>query len=691
MRTNPSNDSGGHLALSRMAGALLVTLFCGAVYAQPVNDDCDNATVVPSSAPTPPYSDSVVIDGATLDPADPLLSCNTGDDGSKTVWYEYTPSASGTVYVTTFGSVTGGGGELDTAHGAFVGSCGELVEVACVDAGLNDGLLMDVEAGTTYRIKVGQFAGGSSNGTVVLNVEEPPPATQYILESVRNGESPPIGSLGPLAFAPARGAAWKAVEEVPLGMKNEYSFESSASQAPAAAQASPLPLVAEFSPSDILQVFDGIENDDNDNVLGFMIYPPDTNGDVGPNHYIQMGNLLTTIFDKSGATLVGPIPTNAFFFGLGGQCEFTNSGDPIVLYDEESDRWLVTQFASGNPQDGLCVAVSTSGDPTGTYYQHEFDFTGIGFPDYPKYGFATDTINVMINLFSPFQGAALGVIDKAEAFSAGPATMVFFVPPGGGAWGFVPADNDGPVFDNTPPTFFTNNGASGSQIDVWEITPDYLVPANTTLAKVADIPVTPFDTVLCGAFRGRCIDQPEGAPRLEGIADRLMYRAQTRDSGKRKVAIVNHTVDVDGSGQAGQRWYEFWNDRDKGWKLKKENTFSPDGDHRWMGAIAMNAAGQTCMGYSISSTTTYTSIGIAGRNGTANHMNVGEYVVHDGNIDQHVQLGSAARWGDYSSMSIDPVTDSCWYTQEYASPNTRLGELAGWKTKVIEFVVPDDD
>ena len=72
-------------------------------------------------------------------------------------------------------------------------------------------------------------------------------------------------------------------------------------------------------------------------------------------------------------------------------------------------------------------------------------------------------------------------------------------------------------------------------------------------------------------------------------------------------------------------------------------------------------------------------------------MNVGEMVVYDGNVDQHVQTGTAARWGDYSMMSIDPVDDSCWYTQEFARPNTRLGELAGWATGVFQFIVPDDD
>jgi hypothetical protein len=156
--------------------------------------------------------------------------------------------------------------------------------------------------------------------------------------------------------------------------------------------------------------------------------------------------------------------------------------------------------------------------------------------------------------------------------------------------------------------------------------------------------------------------------------------------------MLSHTVDADGSGKAGVRWYELWNSRDRGWTLKKEETFSPDGDHRWMGSIAMTAAGDTCLGYSVSSATRYPSIGITGRKGTSNHMNIYELIAFDGNAAGNVQR-LTARWGDYSSMSVDPVDDTCWYTQEYAKPNDAVsasfgapfGEIFGWGTKVIQY------
>ncbi len=684
-----------------LATAGTILLASGSAFAQdPPNDDCASATVIPGSAP--PFESIVDATDATLNTADPTLSCNAAgdDDGTQTVWYEYTPDASGWVDVNTIGSIRADGGELDTAHGAFTGSCDVLVEVACVDQGFNDNLNFEVEAGTTYYVKVGQFQGGSNAGTVALNVDvgvEPIPPKKLVIESSNNGT---LASLRDTVEGPApdtlstgTGNGLSVPSEIPNFMRADGQTSKSDAEI-VGSKVAGNGRVKWNGPAELLKVFEGGENDDNAFVLRTLIAPPDTVGDVGKDHYVQMYNLLTEIFDKEGNTVLGPFPTSDVFAGMPGNCSISNDGDPVVLYDEESDRWLISQFLASF-QDGLCIAISTSGDPTGGYNLYEFDFTGIGFPDYPKFGFATGSVNVMVNLFSPFQGSALGAIDKAEMMAGEQASMVLFT---GGeaaqlAFGWVPGDNDGPVFDNTLPTFFTTLGGSGDTIFVAELTPDWSAPETTELFFSA-IGVSPWDSNLCDGPRGACIDQPGSGTGdfpnnitfLEGITDRMMHRGQTRDFGNRKQAILSHTVDADGTGKAGVRWYELRNDKDRGWTLKKENTFSPDGDHRWMGSIAMTASGSTCLGYSISSQSTYPSIGITGRKGTSNHMNIKELVAFDGNVDRNVQTRTA-RWGDYSAMSIDPVDDTCWYTQEYAKPNFFIGEQFGWGTQIIHYDV----
>jgi|GEM_PF-6867533 len=710
-RYDKPDQSARHPRFIKTLGTLLVVLFfCLPLYAQPSNDECTGATVITSI----PFTDNVNTTTATSNPADPSLSCN--GSGAKTdgntVWYVWTPPADITVNISTDGSTAAGGGPLDTAHGVFTGSCGALTEVACVDVGLTDNLIFDATGGVTYFIKFGEFLDGAGGGNLLVTVDVPPPPEQFVLESVRDGVSDPLSSLvTPTATTLTKRseatATAASVKEVPLFMRDQGKAGASLMQGAtfdllqkkAALKGIPFHDIETSSAggggkqATLLQIFDGAENDDNDALTDGLVFPPDTDGDVGSDHYVQIINSVTTIFDKSGNTVLGPFPNNAFWTGLGGDCEATNQGDPIVLYDEETERWFVSQFAFPNnfSRFSLCMAISTSDDPTGSYFQHEFDFSSIGFPDYPKYGFVSDAIGVMVNFFTPpffgFGGVGLGAIDKEEAFSPGPTTMVLFQT-NTNEFGFLPADNDGPEFDDVPPTFFTNNGGSGNRIDIWEIEADFEDPGNSTISEVARIPVDPFDTDLCNAVRERCIDQPEGAPRLEAITDRLMHRLQIRNFGNEMRAMVNHTVDTDGNGKAGIRWYDFRKKKKKGWKLKKQNTFSPDGDHRWMGSIAMNEEGRTCLGYSISSTTTYPSIGVASRKGGS--ANLDELVVFDGNVDQFVQLGTAARWGDYSAMAVDPEDGTFWYTTEYAKPNTRLGELAGWATKIVQVTLDDN-
>ncbi|MEM8486424.1 MAG: hypothetical protein AAF564_12805, partial [Bacteroidota bacterium] len=163
----------------------------------------------------------------------------------------------------------------------------------------------------------------------------------------------------------------------------------------------------------IAQNFDGSSDDDNAAILGFRVVPPDTDGDVGPRHYVQWINSVSEIFDKRGNTIMGPFPGNLYFQGLGGLCEATNNGDPIVLYDEGADRWNVSQFALdfANLQFSMCIAISTTGDPTGSYHQYEIQFGSI-FPDYPKLGIWGDSYLLSTRNFVGASGQFAIVLDR---------------------------------------------------------------------------------------------------------------------------------------------------------------------------------------------------------------------------------------------------------------------------------------
>jgi len=79
---------------------------------------------------------------------------------------------------------------------------------------------------------------------------------------------------------------------------------------------------------------------------GCGCYPPDTNGAVGPNNYVQTVNTAFEIWDKSGNVLLTARAINTLFSGFGGACQTQNSGDPVVNYDRLADRWVISQFTS---------------------------------------------------------------------------------------------------------------------------------------------------------------------------------------------------------------------------------------------------------------------------------------------------------------------------------------------------------
>ena len=191
--------------------------------------------------------------------------------------------------------------------------------------------------------------------------------------------------------------------------------------------------------------FDGMTNPCNG------CAPPDPNGAVGPNHYVQMVNISFAIYSKTGSLLAGPSAINTLWAGFGGACQTENKGDPVVLYDRFADRWLLTQFTANGPTYFNCVALSQTGDPTGAYYRWAFS-TGSNFPDYPKYGVWSDAYYISTREFAggaSFAGVGAYALNRTQMIAGNPSPQVisFLAAPGGTAYrlgdGLLPADLDG--------------------------------------------------------------------------------------------------------------------------------------------------------------------------------------------------------------------------------------------------------
>lgn len=433
--------------------------------------------------------------------------------------------------------------------------------------------------------------------------------------------------------------------------------------------------------------FEGVNN-----VNGVL--PPDTVGDIGPNHYVQMVNLAFGIWDRSGNLLYGPVNNNTLWQGFGGPCQNTNNGDPIVLYDHLADRWMMSQFALPNFPRGpfyQCIAVSQTGDPLGAWHRYEFTISQDKLNDYPKFGVWPDGYYMAVNQFKcrvvSCSWAGQGVVAfEREAMLAGAAArMVYFdlysLDPNLG--GMLPSDLDGPAPPSGAPNPFVQVddnawGYSPDQLQIWEFRVNWANASSSTFTHAGNLGTAAFDANMCGYSRN-CIPQP-GGTKVDAISDRLMYRLQYRNFGSHQTLVVNHTVDVNGSDRAGVRWYEL-RKSGGGWSMYQQGTYSPDSNHRWMASIAMNGAGDMALGYSVSSTTVYPSIRATGRldGDSLGQMTQGELTIINGS---GYQTHSSGRWGDYSMMAVDPVDDcTFWYTQEYYA----VVGTAPWQTRIGSF------
>ena len=437
-----------------------------------------------------------------------------------------------------------------------------------------------------------------------------------------------------------------------------------------------------------IQNFEGVNNVDS-------VHPPDTNGQVGPNHYVQMVNLSTAIYDKNGNLLYGPFHPSDLW-PPGDVCHETNDGDVVVLYDQLADRWLLTQFGLPNYPTGpyyQCIAVSKGPEPTDNpndWYPYTFLVSPNKMNDYPKLGVWPDGYYMSANQFADNpdddSGAGVWVFERDKMLNGQPATFQYFDMSPYGFWGLLPSN----LLGTTPPPAGTPNYFASVDIDwygtddvfhIFEFHTDWDNPANSTFALVKNLIVAPFDPDMCGGSRD-CIPQPDTEQGLDAISDRLMMHLWYRNFGTHDVLVANHTVDVGGD-HAGIRWYEI---RDPGADayIYQQGTFAPDEYHRWMGSIAMDKVGNIALGYSIASETMYPSIRYTGRlaGDPLGVMTQGEGTIINGSGSQTSPFG---RWGDYSAMSVDPVDDcTFWYTQEYIETTG----YANWQTRIASFRFP---
>ncbi|HUI36990.1 MAG TPA: hypothetical protein VLZ04_05830, partial [Gaiellaceae bacterium] len=264
--------------------------------------------------------------------------------------------------------------------------------------------------------------------------------------------------------------------------------------------------------------------------------PPDTNGEVGATQYVQIVNEGFQVFSKTtGASMLGPVGISTVWNGFGGVCQSSGAGDPVVLYDQLANRWLISQFAGTSVPTDECIAVSTTSDATGTWNRYGFHL-GTDFFDYPHLGVWPDAYYMSMNVFNSSGTAFLGpqpfAFNRAAMLAGQPATFVTTRDPlvfNSANDAFLPGDLDG---STQPPAGAPNPFLMSGTLATWKLWRyhvDFGTPANSTFTLAGNLTPAGY-TVICPTTRS-CVPQAGTTSRVDAIGDRGMFRLAYRRFG----------------------------------------------------------------------------------------------------------------------------------------------------------------
>jgi hypothetical protein len=353
-----------------------------------------------------------------------------------------------------------------------------------------------------------------------------------------------------------------------------------------------------------------------------------------------------------------------------------------------ANRWVFLTFAADpNANWYSCLAVSASGDPLGTYYRYQFP--AAGEPDYQKLAVWPDayygTANIIIGTNGALSPTACAY-ERAAMLNGQPARQICFATSSASGISLLPSDLDGATL---PPTGSANyllnlDPSLNGPLGFWKFHVDWSNPANSSLIMQPAVTGAPFSVFSCLDMSG----VPQSSmSKLDVLGDRLLYRLAYRNFGDHESLLATHNVCGSGS-NVGERWYELRNPG-TGISVYQQGTYSPtDGNDRWMGSGVMDQAGDVAVGFSIGSLSKPVSVHYA------THLSsdpLGVMTAENSIVDSTQfapwsgVVGENLRWGDYTSMRIDPSDDcTMWYSNEYFLPGNSINPTT-WSTRIGSF------
>jgi hypothetical protein len=436
----------------------------------------------------------------------------------------------------------------------------------------------------------------------------------------------------------------------------------------------------------------------------FSYIPPDTYGYAGPNHLMVVLNTQYRILQKNG-TVVSTIDAEDFWKGTTGYYAppittnvATGHSDPHVKYDPVSNRWILIAQTNADNFSSLLVAVSQTNDPTGTWNRYciDVDAANLVMFDYPLIGFTADWIVVTGNMFTlaggTFSDHQIYIFDKANLYAGGAITFgtnAQKITAGGttrSGWS-SPATVISGGAANTMyllQPFFTSAGNAG----VLTSSLTGAIPAvawNFNLA-FSTSPLGNFATASSVA-NGNTQPQKNDPVTINSGDGRFAESYQVGGN----LWTTQH-VYLPVTQPASRSAIQWWQLQTSGAILQNGRIDDASGKiHRAYPSIAVNAAEDVAIGYSIASLDRFVSCAYATRKACTPANQMDKEIVYKDGIDTYSKSfgGTRVRWGDYSNTCVDPTTGNFWTLQQYA--NTRANATPSgsrWSTWWAE-ITPD--
>ncbi len=389
--------------------------------------------------------------------------------------------------------------------------------------------------------------------------------------------------------------------------------------------------------------------------------PPDPHAAVGPEHVVGMVNGGIACYEKDGTFLwQDDISGNNFWNAT------SFVFDPEVIFDPHSERFMAMANERNGALSYFLLAVSTDPTPmnsTSDWHKYRIDVTSWADRDTDSPNLATTEgeIYITADFFGPDRYGIL-IIDKSSVLNGGTPVTQHYLHTGTQSHGI-------PVIHSTGMGMYMLEDAenwSSSSLKIYSIQD----PLTTPFLLSTTFPVdTYWDPISV---------RSQGTSASITTFESRFWSCMERDG---KIWATHHICPTSTRNTLAVRWYEIdlngWPASGNAPFVVQSGDILPNGTgYASFCSINVNALGQAAVNFTYSSTTEYLNMYRVMRNPTDTPGTMQAPVL----LKDSAASYSGSRWGDYSSIAVDPADNRSFWSHGEYTPGS-----GSWSTWVSSF------